>query len=110
MRTYSVRYIGVWRERFCVKVDKVRIATTQDTVNHEIDQVDRTCGCAYISGIIDSASGNGDVYTISIFLLRSDFTHNHGVENLILSVTKDIFKSNYEESVCALNAFVLGAL
>ena len=95
---------------FCVKTDKARIETRQETVNHELDQIKRTCGRSYISKITDAAARNGDACTIGIFLLRSDFTNNHGVENFLSSVTRDIFKSNNVESVCDLNALVLGAL
>ena len=73
-------------------------------------QVKRTCGRAYIDRITDAAASNGDACTIGIFLLRLDFTHNHGVTNLISSVTRYIFKSNDAESVCALNTLVLGDL
>ena len=104
MRTYSGRSIGVWTYFFCVKADKVRIATRQDTVNNKLDQVKRTCGHAYIAGITDTTNSYGDVCTIEIFLLRSYFTHNCVVANFLSSVTRDIFKSNDAESVCALNA------
>ena len=94
---------------FCVKADKARISTRQDTVNHEIDQVEITCRRAYISGITDTAASYGDACTIGIFLLRSDLTQNHGVENLLPSVAKDILKANDVESVFALNMLFLGA-
>ena len=87
---------------FCVKAEKARIATIQDTVNHELDQVNRRCGRAYIAGIIDTAARYGDACITRIFLLRSDFTHNHGVANYLSSVTSDIFKSNDAENICVL--------
>ena len=65
------------------KADKARILTKQETVNHELDQVERTCGRAYISGITFTTARYGDTYTIGILLLRSDLTHNHGVANLL---------------------------
>ena len=110
MRTYSGRSIGIWRPKNCVKVDKVRIAKRQETVNNELDQVKRTCGRVYISKIIFAASIYGDACTIGILLLRSDLTHNHGVVNFLPSVARDIFKDNDAESVCALNALFLGEL
>ena len=94
----------------CVKSYKVRIATRQDTVNNELDQIERTCGRAYISGITYAADSYCDAYTIGMFLLRSDLTHKYGVANLLLSVARDIFKANYAESVCALNALFIGTL
>ena len=89
---------------------KSRITTRQDTVNNELDQVGITCGRAYISGITDAAARYGDACMIGIFLLRSDFTYNHGVENFLSSVTRYIFKSNDVEIVCALKALVIRAL
>ena len=83
--------------------------TRQDTINCEIDKVEGTCGRAYISGITYSATSDNDACTIGIFLLRSDLTHNHGVENFFSSVLRDIFKSNDAEGVCALHAFIIGA-
>ena len=65
---------------FCVKAEKLRIAAIQDTVNHELDKVEGTCGHAYISWISDVATSNGDTCTIGIFILRSDLTNHHGVE------------------------------
>ena len=94
----------------CVKAEKARISTIQDTVNHELDEVEGTCGRTYISGIIDAATSNGDACTIGIFLLRSDLTHNHGVANFLPSVARDIFKANDTESVGALNMLFLGSL
>ena len=94
---------------FCIKSDKARIATRRDGVNHELDEVEGTCGHAYIAEITDAAARNGDTCMIWIFLLRLDFTHNHGVANLFSSITMDIFKSNDAESIRALHALVIGA-
>ena len=68
-----------------------------------------TCGPAYIAWIADAATIDGDACTIGILFLRSDLTHNHGVENFFSSVSRDIFKSTYSEGVCSLRALVLGA-
>ena len=95
---------------FCVKVEKVHIATRQETVNHEINKVEGICGRAYIAWIIDAATRNGDECTIGIFLLSSDLTHNHGVGNLFSSVLRDIFKYSDAEGVRALHKLVLGSL
>ena len=95
---------------FCVKADKARITTIQNTVNNEIDKIEGTCGRAYISGITDAAASDGDVCRIGILLLRSDFTHNHVVGNLFSYVSRDILKSNDAEHVCALHALIIGAL
>ena len=93
---------------FCIKADKARIATRQDTLNHDIDKAEGTCGRAYIAVITDTAARDGDACTIGIFLLRSDFTYNHGAANLFSSILRDIFKSNDAESVYALHVLVLG--
>ena len=95
---------------FCAKADEVSIATRQVTVNYDIEQDEKTCGHAYIARVTDAAARDGDACTVGIFLLRSDFTRNHGVANLLSSVTRDIFRLNDVESVCALNLLVLGAL
>ena len=76
---------------FFVKAEKALIMMRQDTVNHKLDQVDRTCGRAYIAGILDAASIYGDACTIGIFLLRSDLTHNHGVANFLPYVARGMF-------------------
>ena len=95
---------------FCVKAEKARIATIQDTVNHALDQFERTFGRAYILGITDVAVSYGDACTIGILLLRLDHTHNHGVANLLPSAARDIFKANDAESVCAIKELFIGAL
>ena len=75
-----------------VKSEKVRIAARQNTVNRDLDQVNRTCGRAYIDGIIDAAASGSDACTIGIFLLRFYFKHNHRAETFLLSVTRYILK------------------
>ena len=97
-------------KNFCVKAYKSRIATIQYTVNHDLVEVDGTCGRAYIAWITDVATSNSDACTIGIFLLRSDLTHNHGVENFFSSVSGDIFKYNDTEGVRSLHALVPGSL
>ena len=92
------------------QIRKAHIVKRQDTVNHELDQFERTCGRSYIYRITDAASSDSDACTTGIFIFRSDFTNNHGVESFLSSVTKDIFKSNDAEIVCDLNALVLGSL
>ena len=84
--------------------------TRHDTVNNEIDQVERTCGRAYIAGITDEDASYGDACTIGILLLRSDLTHNHGVSKFLPSVARDIFKANDVERIYALNALFIWAL
>ena len=101
--------MGFRDKRFSIKSDKARIAKIQDTVNHELDKVEGTCVRAYVAWIAYAATSNDDVCTIGIFLLRSDLTHNHGVENIFSSVLRDIFKSNDVKGVCALYTLVLGA-
>ena len=93
---------------FCVKAYKARFATRKETVNHELDEVKGTCGHAYIARITDTDDSYGDACTIGILFLRSDFTHNHGVENLFSYVSMNIFISNDAESVCSLHTLVLG--
>ena len=56
------------------------------------------------------AVSDGDACTIGIFLLRSEFTHNHVVANFLSSVMRDIFKLNDLEIGCALKVLVLGEL
>ena len=70
---------------FCVQSDKAHIARIQETFNHELDEVEGTCGSAYIAGITDAAAINGYACTIGIFLLSLEITHNHGVEIFLKS-------------------------
>ena len=95
---------------FKLKSYKARIATRQDTINNELEEVEGTCGRAYVAWIVDAATRDGDACPIGVFLLRSDLTHNHGVEIFFSSILKDIFKSNDAEGVRSPHALVLGAL
>ena len=90
----------------CVKSDKVRIATKQDTVNNDFYRVKRTCVRAYISETTNAAASYGNACTIGILILRSDLTHNHGVENFLLSIMRYIFKYNDAESICDIKRVV----
>ena len=84
--------------------------TRQGTVNHELDEVEGTCLCAYVTWISDAATSDGDACPIGIFLLMFDLTHKHGVANFFSSVLRGIFKSNDAEGVRALHVLVHGAL
>ena len=42
--------------------------TRHDTVNDKIDEVEGTCGRAYIAWVEDLATRNGDACTIGILL------------------------------------------
>ena len=84
--------------------------TRHETVNNELCEVEGTCGHDYIAWIIDAANSGGDVFTVGIFLLMSDLTHNHGVENFFSSVLRDVLKYNDAEGVCILHALFLGDL
>ena len=86
------------------------IATRQETVNNKIDELEGTCGRTYISWIAYADNSNSDACTIGILILRSDLTHNHGMENFFSSVSRDIFKSNNAEGVLTLHALVPGNL
>ena len=66
--------------------------TRQNTLNDELDEVEGTCGRAYIAWVEDLATSNGDVCPIGILLLRFDLTYNHGVANFFPFVLRDIFK------------------
>ena len=81
----------------------------QDTVNHEADEVEGTCGRADVAWIEDVTTSDVDACLNGIFLLRSDLTHYHGVENLFSSVLMDIFKSNDAEGVRAFHLLVIEA-
>ena len=41
--------------------------------------------------------------------MRFDLAGNHGVENFLSSVLRDIFKLDEAEGVCAFHTLVLGA-
>ena len=95
---------------FCVKAYIARIATRQDTINHELDEVEVTCGRAYVAWISYAATIDSDECPIGIFLLRPDLTHNHDVGKHFSSILRDILKSNDAEGVRALYMLVLGDL
>ena len=69
---------------FKVKSDKARIATIQDTVNEELDEVEGTCGRAYIAWVADLDTSDCDACLIGILLLRFYLTYHHGVANCFL--------------------------
>ena len=102
-------YRGLEIKVFKVKAYKAHIATRKDTVNDESEEVEVTCGHAYIDWVADLDTRDGDACPIGILLLRFDLTYNHGVADLFSSVLMDIFKSNYAEGVCALHSLVLGS-
>ena len=56
---------------FKFKSDKASIATRKDTVNNELDEVEETCGHAYIDWVSDLDTRDGDTCPIGILLLRS---------------------------------------
>ena len=86
----------------------MRIATIQNTVNDEFDEVEGTGWRTYIARVANLATSDGDVCSIGIFLMRFNLSDNHGVKNLFSSVLRDIFKLDDAEGVCAFHTLVLG--
>ena len=97
-------------EVFCIKTCKPGIAAGQDTVDHELDQIERTGGSADVARVLYMATRQGDPGTVGIGLLRSDFTNNHGVADVLASVLWYVFISDGPESVGAFYALVAGSL
>ena len=96
-------------EAFLIKADKARIATIQNTVNDEFDEVERTGWRTYISGIAHLATVDGDACLIGISLMRFNLADNHLVTNLFYSVLRYIFKLDDAERVCDFHSLVIGA-
>ena len=87
----------------------MRIATRQNTVNDEFDEVEWTGWRTYISGVANLTTCNGDACSIGILFMRFELADNHGVENFFSSVFGNIFKLDEAEGVCAFRMFLLGA-
>ena len=86
----------------------MRIATRQNTVNDEFDEVKGTSWRAYISGVADLDTKNGDECPIVILLMWFNLADNHGVKIFFSTVFRGIFKLDDAEGICAFHSLVLG--
>ena len=92
-----------------IKSYKARMAAGEDTVDDKFCKFERACRCAYIPGVTDAVSSNGDPRSVRIFFVGPVFAHNLGVCTFVAVVDGDIFVSDDPESVSSLDALFFGA-
>ena len=97
-------------EVLCIEAGKPDITAGQDTIDHELDQIERSSWGADVVRVLDMAARQGDLRTVGVGLLRADFTNNHCVADVLASVLRNVFISDGSESVGALHALVAGSL
>ena len=73
----------------------------EDTVEEELDQLERGCVGADIAGIAYSVAANGDAGAVRIVLFRSDLTDNHGVTDFLALVGWNVLVVDDEEGIGA---------
>ena len=80
MHILGLLHLSLEVEAFLIKADKARIATIQNTVNDEFDEVERTGWRTYIAEVANLATSDGYVCSVRIFLMRFNLPYNHGVK------------------------------
>ena len=55
-------------------------------------------------------AGNGDAGAVWVFLVRFDLADNHGVENFMPMVLRNVQKLDELEGICAFHALLTWAL
>ena len=51
-------------------------------------------------------AGNGDAGAVWVFLVRFDLTHNHGMENFMPAVLRNVCELDEFEGICAFHALL----
>ena len=80
----------------------------QDTVEHQLNEIKGSDGCANVAGINNAISGDCDARAVRFGFLWSDFAHYLDVRNFFLSVARDVSIVYDAEGVCACNALHFG--
>ncbi len=71
----------------------------EDTVEEKLDKFKQGRVGANIARITDSVTANGDLGSVRVILLRSNFTDNHGVADFLALVGQDGLVVDEEEGV-----------
>ncbi len=73
----------------------------EDTVEEELDKLERGCVGANITGIAYSVAADGDAGAVGIVLFRTDLTDNHGVTDFLALVGWNVLVVDDEEGIGA---------
>ena len=82
--------------------------TGKDTVEEELDKLERGCVGADIPRIAYAVATDGDAGVVGIVLFRTDLTDHHGVTNFLVLVGWNVLVVNDEEGIGA--CYPLGGL
>jgi hypothetical protein len=100
--------IGHWGiEVEVLEVDgaESRAFAREDTVEQQLEEFKGRGVGANISWVTNTTTSNGDASTIRIILIRSNFTHYHGVADFLSFVSRDVMIVDEKEGVSAHNSF-----
>jgi hypothetical protein len=102
VRELDVNVFWFWHRGVQIEVLEVNGAEPwtlpgEDTVEEKLDEFKQ--GRVGANMITDSVTANGDLGSIRVILLRSNFTDNHGVADFLVLVGRDVLVVNEEEGV-----------
>ena len=75
------------------------ISPGEDTVEKELDKLERGSVGADVTWIADSVATNGDTGAVGIILFRTDLTDDHGVTNFLALVAWNVIVVDDEEGI-----------
>jgi hypothetical protein len=103
-----IRHWGIEVEVLEVDVAESRASARENTIEQQFEEFEG-CGVgANIACVTNTTAANGDAGTIRIVLLRSDFTHHHGVADFLSLVDRDVVIVDEKEGVSARDSFGVG--
>ena len=80
--------------------------TRQNAVNNEFDKVELSRWCTYIPGVANLTAGDGDAGAVWVFFVSFDLAYNHGMENFMPAVLKNVCELDEFEGVCAFHTLL----
>ena len=112
VQDFDVNVFGLGHRSIQVEVLKINGAKAgtflrEDTVEEELEKLQRHYVCTHISRVADAVATNGDPCEVRVILFRTDFTYIHGMAYFLSLVRQNVMVVNAKESVCT--SYTLGA-
>ena len=85
-----------------IKTNKLGIAARQDSIDHELDEVQQACGSTHVTRVDNVSPRNCDASAVRISLLGPDLSHH--------AVLRDVVEADESESISARNTLIARAI
>ncbi len=99
VQDFDANVFGLGHGSIKVEVLKVNGAKAgnflrEDTVKEELENLQQRCVSTHIARVADAVAINGDPCVVSVVLVQTDFTYNHGMAYFFSLVQWDVMVVN----------------